>query len=621
MLSTTIQLAVRGKPSAFDLNFDTDTCVVASPGCLTFFHLTGVGSPCHVIHYEQPQQIRQLRFQKFGLLAALRGGVISLWDPSKSLRPLIGFIRGSGWITDLSWHSTNHNMLATSSDSNGGVCFWDIRSPLYPTTHMFAGQVATSVDWCPSNANLLAACSDAQNVYIWDIRMIGSNATCAATIGSKNEAYATINSKSSVSSSSGILQCCWCGSMERNDAMPTVSSSSIPHSIIVGRSNGSVEWWDINMDSSTLMSSRAGISAASTSGLPVVSTEFAASQSPEFVNSSSIMLATPYGRGAIVCKPLDTATIQRAEYNNLTNKDKKNSNLRKSLQTEAKPNYPNSSNTNYDQFAEDNTKIRMGISLFGYPREGLALEKVFTPLSPDISQRTILSKEGSSSLLATCCEPILALRWGTPGRLLPSMYGSLELLAVTESAALHVIRIPLGTSPQEFISPREKGENNLTISGINADSHKVEDEMGRPDGVLIGSIKPVYSLKRSHTAPNNNIELHGQSQSIQNLRSSLLNRSTHPIRSAIEGESLPSANITVNSTTGIGYETDPYKMEFYALLQREVLELEEELQKGILEGLSISRVDQYARQVTIQIQQVLSLILEPSLCISASLFL
>ena len=89
-----------------------------------------------------------------------------------------------------------------------------------------------------------------------------------------------------------------------------------------------------------------------------------------------------------------------------------------------------------------------------------------------------------------------------------------------------------------------------------------------------------------------------------------MNRSTHPIRSAIEGESLPSANITVNSTTGIGYETDPYKMEFYALLQREVLELEEELQKGILEGLSISRVDQYARQVTIQIQQVLSLIFE-----------
>jgi len=70
-----IQLSVRGKPSAFDLSSGNDLVAVASPGCIVFFHINGYGAPKHVIHYEQPQQVRQLKFQRCGktLLAALRG--------------------------------------------------------------------------------------------------------------------------------------------------------------------------------------------------------------------------------------------------------------------------------------------------------------------------------------------------------------------------------------------------------------------------------------------------------------------------------------------------------------------------------------------------------------------
>ena len=99
-MSATLHLSIRGKPSAFDLSPANDICVVASPGCLTFFHINGMGSPRHVIHYEQPQQVRQLKYQKVAsqqLLAALRGGGVSLWDPMKSLRPLFGFINSRGW--------------------------------------------------------------------------------------------------------------------------------------------------------------------------------------------------------------------------------------------------------------------------------------------------------------------------------------------------------------------------------------------------------------------------------------------------------------------------------------------------------------------------------------------
>ena len=100
-MASTLHLSVRGKPSAFDLSPSNDGCVVASPGCLTFFHLNGMGTPRHVIHYEQPQQIRQLKYQKTSsqfLLATLRGGGVSLFDPSKSLRPLTGFIGSKGWL-------------------------------------------------------------------------------------------------------------------------------------------------------------------------------------------------------------------------------------------------------------------------------------------------------------------------------------------------------------------------------------------------------------------------------------------------------------------------------------------------------------------------------------------
>lgn len=95
--SMSVRLSVRGKPSAFDLSPSNDMAVVASPGCLTLFSLNALGAPRHIIHYEQPQQIRKVKCQKEGKLAALRGGVVSFWDPLHSLRPLLGVVQSTGW--------------------------------------------------------------------------------------------------------------------------------------------------------------------------------------------------------------------------------------------------------------------------------------------------------------------------------------------------------------------------------------------------------------------------------------------------------------------------------------------------------------------------------------------
>lgn len=95
--NVSLQLSVRGRPSAFDLSPSHDMVVVASPGCMAFFHLNGLGAPRHVIHYEQPQQIRRVKYQKEGKLGTLRGGIVSFWDPFHSLRPLLGLVQSTGW--------------------------------------------------------------------------------------------------------------------------------------------------------------------------------------------------------------------------------------------------------------------------------------------------------------------------------------------------------------------------------------------------------------------------------------------------------------------------------------------------------------------------------------------
>jgi hypothetical protein len=97
MTTLSIQLPIRGRPSAFDLSPSNDMVVVASPGCMTFFHLNSLSFPRHVIHYEQPQQIRRVKYQREGKLAALRGGIVSFWDPLHSLRPTLGLVQSSGW--------------------------------------------------------------------------------------------------------------------------------------------------------------------------------------------------------------------------------------------------------------------------------------------------------------------------------------------------------------------------------------------------------------------------------------------------------------------------------------------------------------------------------------------
>jgi len=86
---------------------------MSSVGCIAFFHFKEYGSPRHVIHYEQPQQVRMLRYQHDGqqLLAALRGRSLSLWDPTSPLHPLLGLTKCSGWYANSIYYSLLLNVF------------------------------------------------------------------------------------------------------------------------------------------------------------------------------------------------------------------------------------------------------------------------------------------------------------------------------------------------------------------------------------------------------------------------------------------------------------------------------------------------------------------------------
>ena len=577
--STTIQLAVRGKPSAFDLSCNNEMCVVASPGCLTFFLLSGLGSPRHVIHYEQPQQIRQIRYQKQGHLAALRGGVVSLWDPSKSLRPLLGFVQSAGWITDLNWNLSNHNVLATSSDSGGGISLWDMRAPTYSTMQISAGQVATSVDWCPSNPNVLAACCDSQNVFVWDVRMVNPSAASGTSAGSKSDTLVNISSVAG-----NILRCCWSGSEVPNSK---ITSSSLP-SLVVGKANGSLEWWDVNGINNSSVTNNSGSNPSLRSNNPV-DTARVAVLSPISLDASSFFLSAPSGKGVVVCSrrghmddqislKLDSKQY-RGTADSITELQMKRALL---------PETRNSSDNGQSPLLGTSSDVRIDITLHGYPRAGLALKKAFSPPTED---REVTFDEARPTVLGTCCESILGVRWGAAGRLVPPAHGGLELLLLTDSAALHVLRVSGDTLDRS--SQDDKSE--LYAQSMGGKSY-IRDMSGKESQTPVNT-KPKYALKKS-SAINAHIE---PAYSVHHVTG----KNSIPFRtSASEVEILHSATLSVNSAVGIGYEGDVSKVEFWTLLQREVLGLEEGLQKGHMEGLSVSRVDQYARQVTLEVNQV-----------------
>ena len=173
----TLSLSVRGKISAFDISHDDQLICISSPGCLTVFSSNDT-IPKRVIHYEQPKQVRKLRFQSFGNIAVLRCGVVSLWNPQNSLRPLMDIIQvPNAVLNDFEFSVHRSYELATgfsstlNSSMGVGAFIWDLRQSKKPVNTLLThGFSCSQIEYSKSNEYIIAAAIDNKKVVLFDTR-------------------------------------------------------------------------------------------------------------------------------------------------------------------------------------------------------------------------------------------------------------------------------------------------------------------------------------------------------------------------------------------------------------------------------------------------------------------
>jgi hypothetical protein len=228
----------------------------------------------------------------------------------------------------------------------------------------------------------------------------------------------------------------------------------------------------------------------------------------------------------------------------------------------------------------------VGVTLHGYPRDGFDLKSVFQPPGEDTGSDSF--GEGPSAALATCWESVLGAKWVTPGRLLPPAHAGLELVVVSESAVLHAIRVPADVVKRCCFG---HGGSAGTAATSSSSSGRLDVPAAANTAATTAGVAaaPKYGLRKS----------------VASARAGTYGSSARLRSGPGAAGAGASASNTLNSTsslryTGVGEGSDAC-VEFWAVLQREALTLEESLCQGALEGLSISRVDQYARQVRVRV--------------------
>jgi hypothetical protein len=535
------QLSVRGTPTAFDISPGNEVICIASPGCLSFFNLNGLGSPRHVIHYEQPKQVRSLKYQRTGNLAALRAGIVSIWDTTNSLRPVIGMLQSPGQsILDLQWSYFNHHTLGTCFQSTpglvlptslGGIHLWDTRSPSAPTLKLDLGKSCSNVEWGShsSNSFLVDTCVDNRKVLIFDSRLVTSS-------GDKSEPAYTVEPKG------GISNFTW-------------SKWGDDNLLVLSTPTGNIEWWSLYNGVDGLNSRRVG-----------------AVRSPEGEPVSSL-LPTPLGKAVV----LNSAKIVEAPV-------------------------PTAATFSDNQSKSKSSSVTNILTLQGFPQNRMGLDSLFSGPVATSGNRSVDAVavsddigEGPTSSLAVCSQRILGMKFGTPGRMVPPFHGGFELLALTESATLHALKVPVdavrrccysgeGITVANPLNVSATADRNVANASSSAQS-TAEAGMSSQQLPLRSKLAVFHQLKEGPRF------LAGSGSDRLQPRSSVAAERAKTPGSA-------SHSITADYDSLV---TSAQSDDFWATTRSAILALEEALQHSRLEGVSIGRIDQFARQLTIEV--------------------
>eukprot|EP01064_Diplonema_japonicum_P014898 TRINITY_DN225_c0_g1_i1.p1 TRINITY_DN225_c0_g1~~TRINITY_DN225_c0_g1_i1.p1 ORF type:complete len:550 (+),score=155.40 TRINITY_DN225_c0_g1_i1:2457-4106(+) len=142
----------------------TDTGTVASTS------LTGKAAPGSI------EDIKWSTVQENVLITALSGGSCQVYDARAQGAKLTWTAAQNGVdVNVLDWnpHTQSSHLVATGSD-DGSFFIWDLRKVGNPAgaepvqTYTFLNAPVTSIEWSPTNENLLAVASDDNQVTLWD---------------------------------------------------------------------------------------------------------------------------------------------------------------------------------------------------------------------------------------------------------------------------------------------------------------------------------------------------------------------------------------------------------------------------------------------------------------------
>ena len=184
----TLQLSTRDAPNSFDYSAAFNLLVVSSSSDLAFYRLEDLGSPNHIISFEQSVKYNTTKFQHGGqcLVSCVSDRTVSVWDPSKSVQPMIDFIHASKGIQDAQWSIHSPETMATSSLA-GNLTLWDVRTVMRPTHDLLVHRQCGKLAWSPHNPNLIAAKCEDNFLLVWDIRMMPPSTNSVASLSGNAE--------------------------------------------------------------------------------------------------------------------------------------------------------------------------------------------------------------------------------------------------------------------------------------------------------------------------------------------------------------------------------------------------------------------------------------------------
>lgn len=175
--------------------------------------------------------------------------------------------------------------------------------------------------------------------------------------------------------------------------------------------------------------------------------------------------------------------------------------------------------------------------------------------------------------LAQSPDPVVGVRWGKPGRLVPPMHNGQEMLFLSTSSCLHAVSIPADTM-NRFCG--------LEVGNVGDSPHSLP-----PVRHLLPQVKS--DLKSTNTQKL----LEAPKYCLSGLKRYVVPSDPSPFISS--DHQSPLRNKAIDHTGG--RKELSVAEEYWGTLQEAVLLLQKKVQSGCLEGLSIGLVDKYARQV------------------------